>query len=207
MLVKRRLSVPTGTILVVGGDHGDLELISVADYGKEKNLKADFLGLTRDVNGVPHGDTLPLSEKWVITVSTQYGCSMRCTYCDVPMVGPGKNATIDDITNQVTEGLRLPQGIITKRLNIHFARMGEPTWNSNVLTAARMIAKLKDRHKVVHPVVSTMMPKRNGNLAYFISKWIDIKNNVTMAKLACKLASTLHHQNNASTYSPGMQQA
>ncbi len=34
------------------------------------NVKADFLGLDRDINGVENGNILPLAEKWVITLLT-----------------------------------------------------------------------------------------------------------------------------------------
>ena len=85
------IKVPTGKIFVIDGEHGKLECLSLADYGKEKNVKADFLGLTRELNGVPNGKPLPLSKKWVITISSQYGCSMNCRFCCVPQVGPGRN--------------------------------------------------------------------------------------------------------------------
>lgn len=53
-------TVPTGHICTMGGELGKkLEFLSIGDYGKEKNLKADFMGLTEEINGVPHGDLLP----------------------------------------------------------------------------------------------------------------------------------------------------
>jgi 23S rRNA (adenine2503-C2)-methyltransferase len=64
----------------------------------------------------------------------------------------------------------------TKRLNVHFARMGEPSWNEEVLYCARWIfEKLYDKYNP-HPVVSTMMPKKNRFLKSFIDKWMLIKN-------------------------------
>lgn len=179
MKINKLIEVPTGHIAIVQGDLGKLELLSIGDYGKEKNLKADFLGLTNEINGVPHGELLPLEEKWVITISTQYGCSMGCTFCDVPKVGPGVNATDADIINQVHVGLSLhPEITYTKRLNIHYARMGEPTWNNNVLISTVYLDyELSDRFHI-HPVVSTMMPKHNKNLHNFLYTWMDIKNNV-----------------------------
>ena len=95
MNILKNLKVPTGNIVVVKGEKGKLEFVSLGDYGKQINLKADFLGLTRDIERVKHTELLPLEKKWVITVSTQYGCSMGCKFCDVPKVGPGKNATLE----------------------------------------------------------------------------------------------------------------
>lgn len=31
-----------------------LEFLTVGDYGKENNIKANFLGLTKEINGVVH---------------------------------------------------------------------------------------------------------------------------------------------------------
>ena len=86
------------------------------------------MGLSRQIDSVKHQKMLPLSEKWVVTISTQYGCSSGCVFCDVPKVGPGINATYNDLLNQVKSALALhPEITHTQRLNIHFARMGEPT--------------------------------------------------------------------------------
>lgn len=86
MEIKKKIVVPTGEIYTAIGEKGMLEFLTVGDYGKNANIKADFLGITRDLNGVPNGEPMPLTEKWVITISTQYGCSMGCKFCDVPKV-------------------------------------------------------------------------------------------------------------------------
>lgn len=179
MKIIKDIKTPTGNILIVGGSKGDLECLSLADYGKAKNIKADFLGYTGDINGVEHGELMPLSEKWVCTVSTQYGCSMGCSFCDVPKVGSGRNATFGDLQKQVLSVLKLhPDVLTTKRLNVHFARMGEPTWNPNVLDCAKWLKEHIDPEMKVHPVVSTMMPKRNEWLKTFIHSWMRIKNRL-----------------------------
>jgi 23S rRNA (adenine2503-C2)-methyltransferase len=178
--IIKNLQVPTGNICIMEGDRGKLEFLSIGDYGKNSNIKADFLGITKELNGVPNGNIMPLSEKWVITISTQYGCSMDCKFCDVPLVGVGLNATSDDLRNQITEAINLhPEIKYTKRLNIHYARMGEPTFNHNVLTSAKELKYLIYGllgDSLVHPVVSTMLPKNNRNLDDFIHQWCDIKN-------------------------------
>ena len=173
MKLTQNLWVPTGNILVGEGSKGLLEFLSIADYGKDVNLNQ---------NKAVADETplLPLSEKWVITISTQYGCSMGCTFCDVPKVGPGINCTYADLREQVLGGLALhPEITATKRLNVHFARMGEPTWNSNVLDFARNI-RLEVRpfvgRSLVHPVISTMMPRHNRELGAFLAEWMEIKN-------------------------------
>lgn len=42
MNILRNIKVPTGNILIVDGDKGKLECLSIGDYGKEVNLKADL---------------------------------------------------------------------------------------------------------------------------------------------------------------------
>lgn len=180
MKVKKQIKVPTGEIYIAKGEKGWIEFLTVGDYGKDANIKADFLGITRELNGVPNGEPMPLTEKWVITISTQYGCSMNCIFCDVPKVGPGINATYDDLNNQILTAItQHPEINHTKRLNIHYARMGEPTWNRKVLLNALDLPELIKPYlsgSLIHPVVSTMLPKHNRDLNNFLHDWIHIKN-------------------------------
>lgn len=183
MKLLKKIKVPTGEIYTAEGENGVLEFLTVGDYGKQANIKADFLGITRELNGVPNGEIQPLSEKWVVTISTQYGCSMGCKFCDVPKVGPGRNATERDLLEQVAYAINEhPDVTDTKRLNIHFARMGEPTWNPKVIGAAveiRRMASIHFGHSVlIHPVVSTMLPANNHKLNDFLWDWAQrIKND------------------------------
>jgi len=180
MKILKNIKVPTGNICIMQGEKGNIEFLSVGDYGRDRNVKASFLGLNEDINGVKNGNIMPLTEKWVITTSTQYGCSMNCKFCDVPKVGKGLNATKQDLTNQVINGLKLhPEILATKRLNIHYARMGEPTFNFNVINHANGLLKevrpyINRSH--VHPVVSTMLPRKNKRLIEFLQDWCEIKN-------------------------------
>lgn len=180
MKILKNIQVPTGNICIMQGEKGKLEFLSIGDYGKQANIKADFLGIERELNGVPNGEIMPLTEKWVVTVSTQYGCSMNCKFCDVPKVGKGLNATIPDLNDEIVSALKLhPEIKHTKRLNIHYARMGEPTWNDNVLHNALDLPSLVYPfigNSLIHPVISTMMPKNNKHLYGFLDVWCDIKN-------------------------------
>ena len=177
-----QIKTPTGHICIMQSELGKpLEFLSLGDYGKEKNIKADFMGITREINGVPHGDLLPLEEKWVITISTQYGCSMGCKFCDVPRVGRGTNATFNDLINQVKNALSLhPEIKKAQRINLHYARMGEPTFNEDVIKSAYYLKGYFDSLGWgFRPVVSTIMPlsKDRKLLDDFIYKWVELKNN------------------------------
>lgn len=169
----------TGTIFVDRIRH--LEYLSVGDYGKENNIKANFLGLKKEINGVKNID-VDLSKKWVATISSQKGCSMKCRFCDCPKVVFMGNASYGDLEYQIETMLeyycvKYPK---TDRFNVHYARMGEPTFNMRILdfTSYRIRDLVKEyiEAKTVHPVVSTMLPKENYNLKFFIKDWCDIKN-------------------------------
>jgi 23S rRNA (adenine2503-C2)-methyltransferase len=189
MEILRNIKVPTGNICVVQGSKGPLEFISVGDYGKEANLKADFLGLTDEIESVPHQELLPLTQKWVITISSQYGCAMGCKFCDVPRVGNGANATLGDLQGQLLAGLQLhPEIKHTNRLNVHIARMGEPTWNPNVLDFAKWMYDHINPEHTVHPVLSTMMPKNNEWLKTSVHTWMRIKNRVYNGEAGLQLS-------------------
>ncbi len=95
-MINKIYTIPTGYLFTGDYSKGQLETLSIGDYGKRYNVKADFLGYTKPIEGVPNTYCMPLSEKWVITISTQYGCPMKCNFCDVPNIGMHGNATFDD---------------------------------------------------------------------------------------------------------------
>jgi len=195
--IKEVIEVPTGHILIIQGEHGLLECLSLSDYGKEKNVKASFLGLENDINGVIHGEMLPLEDKWVITISSQYGCSMGCKFCDVPKVGPGRNATETDILRQFFAVMSLHPEVKSSRINLHYARMGEPSFNhTNVIkSACKLSLWFKKTNYQFHPVVSTMMPKNNTYLRNFLYNWMQFKeDNDGEAGLQLSINSTDREQ-------------
>jgi len=172
MKIIDQIEVPTGHILILEGAKGNLETVVMGDYGKDVNLNE--AGSVKD--GTP---LIPLTDKWVFSISTQYGCSMGCQFCDVPKVGPGINATLNDLRQQTLLGLKThPEITYSNRLNIHYARMGEPTWNPNVLDHARWMKDHIDPEYNVHPVLTTMMPKKNEWLKTMLHTWMRIKNRV-----------------------------
>ena len=172
MEILQKIPVPTGYIVLVEGSKGILEFLSIGDYGKLVNLNP----LEPVLDNPP---LLPLTEKWVTTISTQYGCSMGCQFCDVPAVGKGINATLHDMQQQILISLKLfPEVTYSNRLNVHYARMGEPTWNPNVLDHAKWMKDHIDPEFNVHPVLTTMMPSKNEWLKTSVHTWIRIKNRV-----------------------------
>lgn len=159
----------------------ELEFLTVGDYGKENNIKANFLGLTKEINGVANTE-VNLSKKWVATISTQKGCPMNCKFCDVPKFGFYGNASIEDMERQIRTIIENESVRYTERFNVHFARMGEPTWNQDVLAFGialkGVVRRCGLRADTVHPVVSTMLPRANTKLENFLHVWCSIKNDL-----------------------------
>lgn len=156
-----------------------LEFLTVGDYGKENNIKAEFLGLRKEINGVKHHE-VDLTDKWVATISTQKGCPMKCKFCDCPKYGFHGNVTLEELIYEIKTILEYEDVDHTNRFNVHFARMGEPTFNWNVIdfTSDKLKGLVAEhiRAKTVHPVVSTMLPKANKRLEEFLLRWCEIKN-------------------------------
>lgn len=154
-----------------------LEYLYVGDYGKENNIKASFLGYDKRIDKVEH-KPVDITDKLVVTVSSQKGCPMNCNFCDCPKLGFKGNATLPELITEIMSGVALSGIKHGQRLNVHYARMGEPTFNPNVITSAEFIAQIlmSENSDVTfdtyHPVVSTMMPKSNKNLKEFLHKWV-----------------------------------
>lgn len=167
-----------------------LEFLTVGDYGKENNIKAEFLGLRKEINGVAHRE-VDLSEKWVATISTQKGCPMRCQFCDCPKFGFHGNVSRDEMDFMIQTILENESVKATKRFNVHFARMGEPTFNRDVLDFAQDLRGLVRQYiqaETVHPVVSTMMPRSNKYLEDFLVDWCFVKNHIYMGEAGLQLS-------------------
>lgn len=197
--------LPTGYLFSDKYKRGELETLSIGDYGKAHNIKADFLGYTNEINGVPNTTCMPLSEKWVITLSSQYGCPQKCTFCDVPNIQYRGNATFDDLTQQLHSAIKLfPEVTYVERLNIHYARMGEPIYNDAVFEQAEYLYENKGllqktwglRIEVIHPVLTTSLPRKFKKLEENIQRWCRIKNEVYngQAGLQFSINSTCEEQ-------------
>lgn len=171
-----------------------MEYLYVGDYGKENNIKADFLGFKKEINQVPHNE-VDLKEKMVVTISTQKGCPMNCMFCDCPKVKFGGNISRVELAEEVVNAIKFSGCTYTKRFNLHLARMGEPSLNAkNVLeflaydlcdlVAANMKAD------VIHPVFTTMMPKSISipNMERLLNDFCVIKNSVYKGEAGLQLS-------------------
>lgn len=178
--MKKEFKTRTGCIIC--DTDKMLEYLYVGDYGKEHNIKADFLGYTKKINGVQHKE-VDYTEKFVVTISTQKGCPMRCMFCDCPHVGFKGNVSREELAEEVREAIIHSGCRKTKRFNLHLARMGEPSFNEAVLDFVENDLRRVVYHNmllvdVIHPVFTTMLPKANRHLYSRILRWCNIKNDV-----------------------------
>jgi 23S rRNA (adenine2503-C2)-methyltransferase len=102
---------------------------------------------------------LTYREKWVLILSTLYGCPVDCKFCDA---GGNYNGRLsyDDLKFQIDYLVRqrFDGGFIdTEKFKIQFARMGEPSFNTNVLKLLEDIPEIYNYNYFI-PSLSTIAP-------------------------------------------------
>ena len=118
---------------------------------------------------------IPREEKWVLIISTMYGCPIGCLMCDAGEYYHGKvskEGMLEEISYMIKD--RFPSGEIPiPKFKIQFARMGEPTLNEHVLEVLRELPQIYDAPGLM-PCISTIAPKGSER---FLEELISIKNN------------------------------
>jgi 23S rRNA (adenine2503-C2)-methyltransferase len=113
-------------------------------------------------------------EKWVLIVSSLYGCPIGCKMCDASLLYGGKISE-SDILSQIDHLVvnRFPERVIPiPKFKIQFARMGEPSLNTDVLTVLEKLPHLYDAPGLI-PCISTVAPEGTDE---FFHRLIDVKN-------------------------------
>jgi len=116
---------------------------------------------------------LPRDKKWVLLVSTMFGCPIGCLMCDAGGYYHGKPSK-DEILDQIDflVGKRFPDGNIPcEQFKIQFARMGEPSLNMQVLD---VLDELPRRYHApgLMPSISTVAP---AGTERFFNRLLEIK--------------------------------
>ncbi len=116
----------------------------------------------------------PRDEKWVLIVSTLFGCPVGCRICDAGGWYEGK-LTATEILDQIDYlvNLYFPDRVIpVSKFKIQFARMGEPALNPAVL---EVLEELPRRFHApgLMPSISTVAP---AGCESVLDPLIDIKN-------------------------------
>ncbi|KPJ72257.1 radical SAM protein [candidate division TA06 bacterium DG_78] len=119
---------------------------------------------------------IPRQDKWVLIISTSFGCPVRCIICDAGGSYRGK-LSVTQMLEQVDflVSNRYPdQKIPAKKFKIQFARMGEPSFNEHVIEVLR---KLPFRYEApgLLPCISTIAPSGTDD---FFDELVTIKKDI-----------------------------
>ncbi len=118
----------------------------------------------------------PREQKWVVTVSTQFGCPVQCLFCDSGGFYDG-NLTADEILAEIDHVVRkrAPDGkIVSRKFKIHFARMGEPALNDAMLDVLERLPGVYDAPGLI-PCIPTVAPRAADE---FFEKLLVIKRRL-----------------------------
>jgi 23S rRNA (adenine2503-C2)-methyltransferase len=119
---------------------------------------------------------IPRKEKWVLIISTLYGCPVGCSFCDAGIRYNGKLSK-DDMLAQIDFLILNRFGqrkVPVEKFKIQFARMGEPSLNKDVLGVLSELPGLYDAPGLI-PSVSTIAPQ--GTDAFF-ERLLEIKRDI-----------------------------
>jgi 23S rRNA (adenine2503-C2)-methyltransferase len=114
-------------------------------------------------------------EKWVLIISTLYGCPVDCLFCDAGGNYKGRINygdllfQIDYLIREFYPDLNVP----CKKFKIQFARMGEPSFNPNVLQLLEDLPQLYNITGFI-PSLSTIAPHGTNS---FFNRLLEIKKS------------------------------
>jgi len=117
---------------------------------------------------------IPREKKWVVIISTMYGCPVRCEMCDAGTYYHGKIPyeimleQIDFITSKRYPDRNIP----VDKFKIQFARMGEPALNPDVIKVMRKLPEIYNAPGLM-PCISTIAPSNAQN---FMDEMIEVKD-------------------------------
>lgn len=149
----------------------------ISQQGRE-DLAVVYIAKSEGGNLVEFVESLhppkPREEKWILTISTLYGCPVNCTICDA---GPfylgriSKEGMFWQLNKMISS--KFPdENIPVKQLKVHFTRMGEPTFNMAVLDVINEFEWYWQAPGFM-PSISTIAP--NGS-EKFLDELITLKN-------------------------------
>ena len=119
---------------------------------------------------------VPRDKKWVLILSTMYGCPVKCSMCDAGTYYHGK-ISYDVMYKQIDYMVskRYPDRTIpAEKFKVQFARMGEPALNPDVLEVMRKLPDLYNAPGLM-PCISTIAP---NNADKFMDEMLEIKKEL-----------------------------
>ena len=147
---------PVSPKLLKTSGRDDLALVHVL------RLDDDPLHVVETVDSID--PRYPRHEKSVIILSTQFGCPVGCLMCEAGGAYYG-NLTAEQMMAQVRFVVaRRPAVLETRKLKVHFARMGEPALNHAVLGALELLPSEAPGRGLM-ACISSVAPR--GSAAFF----------------------------------------
>lgn len=149
--------------VVASAGHKDVAMVYVVDF------EGQFVECVEAVQ-----PPTPRSEKWVLMISTSFGCPIQCQMCDAGGHYRGKLSK-DEMAEQIQYliSTRYPDGVVpSKQFKIQFARMGEPALNPSVLDLLAELPSLISAPGLM-PSLSTIAPHGRDD---FFDRLIEVKD-------------------------------
>ena len=155
----------------------------VAAAGKA-DLAVVYIGKMRDDRFVEFVESIqppiPRKKKWVLIVSSLFGCPIGCSFCDGGITYKGKLSR-KEIFAQIDFPIRkrFPNGNIpVEKFKVQFARVGEPSLNPVVI---EVLSEFPSRYNAPGflPCVSTIAPEGTD---VFFDGLLNIRKNVYQKK-------------------------
>lgn len=144
----------------------DLATVYVASIRDNKDYMVEFVESIQP--------PIPREQKWVLIVSTLFGCPVGCRMCDAGGEYKGK-LTTEEILAEIDYMVRkrFPDGNISiPKFKIQFARMGDPALNNNTLDVLCQLPSIYNAPGLL-PSISSVAPKKSKT---FFKELLDIKN-------------------------------
>lgn len=119
---------------------------------------------------------IPRELKWVLIVSTLFGCPVGCPICDAGGFYGGK-LTREEILSQIDSLItkRYPdRHVPVPKFKIQFARMGEPSYNTAVLDVLEILPQMYEAPGLI-PTISTIAPQGSDR---FFKRLMRIKDDL-----------------------------
>jgi len=154
----------------------------LAEFGCDDIAKVYVLGLRGDDARYAVEVTesvqppIPRRKKWVVIVSTLFGCPVGCPMCDAGGAYRGK-LTADEMLAQIHFVVRrrfASNTVPVEKFKIQFARMGEPAFNPAVISVLQRLPQELNAPGLI-PSVSTVAPR---GCERFFDRLLEVKERL-----------------------------
>jgi 23S rRNA (adenine2503-C2)-methyltransferase len=143
----------------------DLAILYLARMRDDDRYLAEFVEAVQP--------PIPREEKWVLMISSGFGCPVRCAICDAGnhfhgwLTPEEILSQVDFLVDQRCEDRVVP----IRKFKIQFARMGEPSMNPSVLDVLKQLPKRYEAPGLM-PCISSIAPEGRED---FFEELIDVK--------------------------------